>query len=96
MIDQVPRDKSNNRVFDDYLFHWLKFVKYLRKTGMSIKAIVAYKALIDQGPATIQKRVQILNEQKAKVQANIKDEQEQIAEIDHKLNNYQSELEKYI
>ncbi|WP_268912487.1 MerR family transcriptional regulator [Lentilactobacillus sp. SPB1-3] len=97
VIESVERDANNKRLFDDdETVHWLIFVRYLRKTGMSITDIQEYRKLIDQGDDTIPERIRILEKQKTKVLADIQEKYTEIEQIDHKLNNYRNGVDGFL
>lgn len=96
ILEATTRDDNNNRLFDEEALKWLTFVKYLRKTGMSIKNIQHYRKLLDAGKETIPERIRIIEQQKQKVLAEIADKQEQIAHLDHKLERYRQGHDNYV
>ncbi|GAY73421.1 MerR family transcriptional regulator [Lentilactobacillus kosonis] len=97
LIDAVDRDQNNNRLFDDdETVHWLNFIKYLRRTGMTVKNIQEYHQLMKAGPKTIPERIKILENQKAKVLADIEEKYAEIDQIDHKLSRYRKGTNGYV
>src|SRR5690348_510032 len=65
LVPSVRRDKNNNRLFDDESINWLRGVKYLKQSGMSVEAIKNYVELCLEGDSTIQERYKIILEQRA-------------------------------
>ena len=58
------RDKNNLRIYDYRDVEWIKFIKRLKATGMSIKNIQIYAKLRYQGDSTIDQRLHLLYGQK--------------------------------
>lgn len=73
LIPTLQRDKNNNRLFDDRSLGWLMGVKHLRNCGMSIEAIKLYVDLCLIGDSTVPKRLEIILEQKANIDAQLEE-----------------------
>lgn len=92
----TARDPQGNRLYDDEVVHWVKFVAYLRQTGMSLADLAHYRQLVDQGVSTLPTRIELLKQQRAKVVQQIAAKHVQLQQIDHKLSPYQSDAERYL
>lgn len=64
LVPSVIRDKNNIRLFNEESINWLKGIKYLKGTGMSIESMKEYVDLCLKGESTIQERYQIVLDQK--------------------------------
>lgn len=73
LVPTLQRDRNNNRLFDDSAMSWLIGVKNLRNCGMSIDAIKAYVDLCLIGDETVPERYEILQEQKAVIDAQLEE-----------------------
>ena len=95
----LPPDKRNDthqRVFDDEDLHWMINLHYLREAGMSIVDLQHYTDLVRQGESSLPERVQILRQQRQTVEQAIRDKQQQLKVIDHKLSQYESGEDGYL
>lgn len=88
------RDKNNNRLFDGEALNWLTGVKYLRDSGMSLDSIKEYVELCLEGDSTIPKRCDIIRTQREKVRAQLEEAQRRLQYMDHKIELYQTIMEK--
>ncbi|KRN96689.1 hypothetical protein IV55_GL001221 [Furfurilactobacillus siliginis] len=96
VVKPSARDANQHRLYDDETIHWLSLVGYLRQTGMSVKALADYYELIQQGPATLNARIDLLQAQRERVVERMAAQKEQLWQIDHKLAHYQDDLTKYV
>lgn len=87
------RDKNNVRVYYDNDIKWIQFIKRLKQTGMSIKNIKEYSNLRDQGDSTINTRLSLLYEQKARLEENYRQLEEHILFLNNKIDFYKAKLE---
>lgn len=88
LIPKVHRNKYGKR---DYLksdLYWIHYVKALRNSGVSIKSIIKYVSLVQQGMQTRDKRKKILLEQKEQLEQRIKETQEALKHLNIKLDIY--------
>ncbi|MFB5677728.1 MerR family transcriptional regulator [Paenibacillus terreus] len=67
----IRRNASGIRVYEDMDIEWLKFVCALRETGMSIAQLKDFVQLALQGDDTIDERLEILNHQRQKIEAQV-------------------------
>ena len=68
LVPTLKRDKNGNRLFDENSKNWLIGIKNLRGSGMSIKAVKDYVDLCLQGESTLEKRYEIIIEQKMQLE----------------------------
>lgn len=64
IIPKIPRNKNGIREFDTNSIDWIKFIKCMRKAGLSIEVLIEYVNLFQQGSDTSAARKNILIEQK--------------------------------
>jgi len=67
MIPPVNRDSSGNRVYTEEDLKWVNLSKCMRAAGFSVKALVRYVALYQQGDPTFDERLQLLLEEKERM-----------------------------
>ena len=88
LVPSVIRDKNNIRLFDETSINWLTGIKYLKGTGMSIESIKEYVDLCLKGESTIQKRYQIILDQKEIAERQLKEAQERVEYLQNKAAHY--------
>ena len=88
LVPSLKRDKNGNRLFDEQSKNWLIGIKNLRGSGMSIQAVKDYVNLCLQGESTLEKRYDIILEQKKKLEEQLKEMNQSYQYIEHKANWY--------
>ncbi|KWV48859.1 MerR family transcriptional regulator [Bradyrhizobium macuxiense] len=88
LMPGVIRDRGRRRVYSDYHIGWLDLMERLRLTGMSIRQLREYTALVKQGSASLRKRRALLAEHQLRVQAMIAKWTEALALVDAKIEFY--------
>lgn len=88
LVPTIKRDKNGNRIFDENSKNWLIGIKNLRGSGMSIKAIKDYVDLCLQGESTLDKRYEIIIEQKMQLEKQLNEMNERYNYITHKAKWY--------
>lgn len=91
---RIGRDKSGIRDYDSGDMQWIKFIKRLKDTGMSIKNIKTYADLRYLGEETVSQRLEILLEHRKLVSANIAELQINLQNLDDKIKLYKENLLK--
>nr|WP_129045678.1 MerR family transcriptional regulator [Companilactobacillus metriopterae] len=85
----VPERIENNlRVYNDKDLIWIEFIKRLKLTGMSIKNIKKYANLRYEGNETIPQRLELLFDQRHKLESEQETIKEHINFINNKINIY--------
>lgn len=93
LLPFVKRDKNNNRVFSDSDIEWLGMITCLRSTGMPLEQIKKYTDLVVAGENTVPERYEIMKKQQERTVQEIKELQQHLSTIDHKVDHY-SEIMK--
>lgn len=89
LVPSVRRNASNNhRLFDEDSVNWLSMIRCLRECGMPIEAIKEYCDLCLEGDATIERRYQIILEQKAAAKAQLEEAKRRVAYMCKKERHY--------
>lgn len=88
LLQNVARASSGHRRYsqDDVL--WVEVLRCLRETGMTIEQLRVYCDLGSQGDHTQPERRRILVEHRATVEDQIREREEALRLIDHKLSFY--------
>ena len=89
LIPTIKRDKNNNRIFDQESMNWLKGVKFLKESGMSIKDIKSYNDLCLLGDATIPDRLEIILNRKEIAVAQLEELKKSVEFLENKAKKYE-------
>lgn len=93
LIPRVKRNKNGIRDLDDEDIRWIEFSRQMREAGLSIGALSDYIELFKDGDdVTIQARIEILSEERDKLQKRIDTMQSACDRLNYKVNNYESHL----
>lgn len=84
LLPFVERSNSGARVFKDSDFEWLQIIDCLKKTGMQLKDIKNFVEMAMRGDETIEPRLQLIINQKVKVQKQIDELSEVLKILDFK------------
>ena len=93
LIPPVPRKKNGIRDYDEEACKWVSFVKCMRSAGVQIEALIEYVALM-QADSGIERRKNILVEQRARLQRQEEHLRSTIARLDYKIEHYEELLAK--
>lgn len=88
LFPHIHKDKNGVRLFNQKDIDWLCWIELYRRLGISIKEIWHYKSLVDAGDSTLQERLKIIQNQKAKNLAEVAKLQEAIAMLEYKEQLY--------
>ncbi len=88
LIPPVPRTKGGIRDYDEESCRWIELMKCLRSAGVQIEALIEYAALYRQGEGTMERRKDILVEQRAQLL-------DRMGEIQNSLDRLNCKIEKY-
>jgi DNA-binding transcriptional MerR regulator len=92
LLPAVTRRENGIREFTDLDLRRVQFIKCMRAAGLPIEALIEYVALVQQGDPTIEARKKILVEQRNRLAARIKEMQQTLDLLDHKIEVYEKAL----
>ena len=92
LMGSIGREANGHRVYGPQDSQWVSFLHHLRKTGMSIREMQRYCALRDQGDATLQARLALLERHTEKVAAQLRTQHEHLARLRDTVTAYQQKL----
>ncbi len=84
----VPRDGAGNRVYDDETMRRLVFLTRMRLSGMAIRDLQHYVALVDEGDETVPERLEILLEHRDTIRRQIAELTLSLAATEYKIATY--------
>ncbi|MFA1821005.1 MerR family transcriptional regulator [Virgibacillus oceani] len=73
LLPFVRRDKNGYRVFKENELFWLELIRYMRKTGMPVKALQRIVHLQLKGNETLTDQIQIIEEHQERLRKQIKE-----------------------
>lgn len=88
LIAPIQRDQNGHRRYSAQDIRWIEFLTKLRTTGMPIRQIQQYAALLRLQPDAIQERRALLEAHRQVVVKNLEKLQENLAVIDWKIQHY--------
>lgn len=91
LLDPIERLDNGHRRYNPADLTRVNFLKRLRATGMSIKAMQYYVDLYRQGDATLRERREILQAHREQIQLQVDDLLDTMALIDGKIVRYLEE-----
>ena len=93
LIPPVPRKRNGIRDYDETACKWVSFVKCMRGAGVQIEALIEYVALM-QANTGLERRRNILIEQRARLQKQAETLSTTIERLDYKIEHYDELLLK--
>lgn len=88
LIPDVQRNRSGYRVYTEQDLGWIKWLKMLRASGMSMEMLKRFIGLILAGDDSIPARCEILSEHRQQIRARIEELQGYLLLFDQKLAFY--------
>ena len=88
LIPPVPRRRNGIRDYDEEACKWVSFIKCMRSAGVQIEALIEYVSLLQAGTG-IERRKQILIEQRARLIAQEERLRTTIERLDYKIEHYE-------
>jgi DNA-binding transcriptional MerR regulator len=88
LIPGVRRDPQGRRIYAPSHVDWLELLERLRRTGMSIREIREYTAMVKRGDSTLRERQQLMKVHRKRVEAMMEDLNESLQLIDAKIDFY--------
>ena len=93
LLPSVERTSGGIRMFKDDDIEWLRIIDCLKKSGMSIRDIREYIALVAQGDSTINERLQLFYRQREILKAQMRELQKTLDTLDYKCWLYETAQE---
>ncbi len=92
LMGHIGREAHGHRVYGPQDSQWVSFLGHLRETGMPIRELQHYCALRDQGDATLQARIDLLERHAEKVAAQLRSQHEHLARLRETIQGYQARV----
>lgn len=88
LLRPVPRSTSGHRQYDERDLTWIRLVTRLRATGMPIRDVRRYAALVRAGQGNEEERLALLQAHREQVLRELAEVTGHLAAIDHKIALY--------
>jgi len=91
LLDAVPRDGGGRRRYTEADLDRVLFLQRMRRTGMPIRVLREYVALVRQGDSSARRRLEMLENHRAEVLLRLAELQDALTALDYKISRYREE-----
>ena len=91
LLDRIARAADGRRRYSDADLDWILLLSRLRATGMPVRDMLRYAGLVRSG-AGEQERMALLEAHREHVRQALRQQQECLELLDHKIATYQSRI----
>ncbi|MFL6155787.1 MAG: MerR family transcriptional regulator [Marmoricola sp.] len=92
MLADVDRSASGHRRYSDRDLVWIQLITRLRSTGMPIRDVRRYAALVRAGDGNEAERLDLLMAHRERVEAQLAEVTANLRAIDHKIGVYEGKV----
>ncbi|MEZ0577476.1 MerR family transcriptional regulator [Nocardioides sp. MH1] len=92
LLRAVPRSSSGHRRYEQADLSWIELITRLRATGMPIRDVRRYAALVRAGDGNETERLALLQAHRAEVLRQLAEVQSHLAAVDYKIGFYEEIL----
>lgn len=89
LLPSVNRSPSGIRNYTEEDCRWIEFIKCMRNAGLSIEVLLEYVTLFQQGDETIEKRKNLLIEQRRQLTEKMEEMQRTLDHLNYKIGLYE-------
>ena len=89
MIPEVTRTTGGIRDYQESDLGWVELVICMRKAGLPVEALIEYVKLYQQGDETFEARLQLLSEEREKLEKQKAQIELAVNRLNHKISKYQ-------
>ena len=93
MLASVDRSASGHRRYHPRDLTWIEMITRLRSTGMPMRDVRRYAALVRDGDGNEAERLDLLKDHRARVEQQLREVTGHLRAIDHKIGLYEGKLE---
>ncbi len=93
MLGSVDRSASGHRRYSEQDLSWIQLITRLRSTGMPIRDVRRYAALVRAGSGNEAERLALLKDHRARVEAQLAEVTSHLRAIDHKIGIYEGQVD---
>lgn len=92
MLDSVDRSPSGHRRYSERDLTWIQLITRLRSTGMPIRDVRRYAALVRDGDGNEAERLALLKAHRERVEVQLAEVAANLRAIDHKIGIYEGKV----
>jgi len=92
MLASVDRSTSGHRRYSERDLTWIEMISRLRSTGMPIRDVRRYAALVRAGDGNEGERLALLTAHRARVESQLAEVTGHLRAIDHKIGIYEGKV----
>ena len=89
MIPEVTRNANDIRNYQESDLGWVELAICMRSAGLPVEALIEYVKLFQQGDSTFAARLQLLQEQREKLEEQKAQLQAAMDKLDYKISRYE-------
>lgn len=94
VLPYAERTENGFRMYDESSIEWIETILALRSTGIPLAELKHYVDLYKEGDSTLQKRKEVMNNHKVKVEEQILQLIKTLGRINYKMALYDIQLEE--
>jgi DNA-binding transcriptional MerR regulator len=94
MLASVDRSTSGHRRYTERDLTWIEMITRLRSTGMPIRDVRRYAALVRAGTGNEPDRLELLKAHRERVEHQLAQVTAHLRAIDHKIGLYEGQVER--
>ncbi len=94
MLAAVDRSASGHRRYTERDLTWIQMITRLRSTGMPMRDVRRYAALVRDGDGNESERLDLLKAHRDRVEQQLREVTGHLRAIDHKIGLYEGRLEQ--
>src|ERR1700712_1803754 len=94
MLASVDRSASGHRRYTDRDVTWIEMITRLRSTGMPMRDVRRYAALVRNGDGNEAERLDLLKAHRERVERQLSEATGHLRAIDHKIGLYEGKLDR--
>ena len=94
MIPEVTRTAGGIRDYQEPDLGWVELVICMRKAGLPVEALIEYVKLYQEGDETFEARLQLLSEEREKLEEQKAQIESAINRLNHKISKYEEAVKK--
>ena len=88
LIPTIQRKSSGIRDYSEEDCKWIEFIKCMRSAGLTIEFLSEYVRLFKEGDSTLDKRRDLLIDQRKQLSVRMREMQETLDRLDRKVERY--------
>jgi DNA-binding transcriptional MerR regulator len=94
LLKNIGRSHAGRRVYQEQDLQWLEMLKVLRSTGMSIRSIRHLAAMVEQGDASLEARIDFFSDWQAELKRQIALRKRALSTLEKKIARHAALLEQ--